>query len=632
MNRTRWTWLAFFMCAALLLQALGWITYLTLRLEGRERESRVQAAFHDATRLALFRIDSKLIQIFIQEAARPYFQYQPFYAANRPYPLMGEEPGPEEPLTPSPLLRAPGRFVRLYFQRMPTGELKSPQSPGGRFRELAAALPEAHIMDAEQLLTDLDQMIGAGGLAETAALTPADGEGDSDGLGAADGKAPAAVQRPTQAEQSRTEYNIRQQAAQMARNAAVSDRANGKPTPGAAPAAAAKREITFNDRLGRLAGAAGEAKEVFADASDEVRQDELVPLWRTDPRTDQPELLLVRGIHVRGQTIRQGLWMDWPALRGAMLNAVADLLPGARLEPVLGGEPPDAGLALANIPAMLSPGPPLPVGAEPALTPTRASLLVTWAAVLAGITAIGLVLRASTDLSERRGRFVAAVTHELRTPLTTFCLYSQMLADGMVTDETARREYLVTLKEEAQRLARIVQNVLEYARLGDRRPGAGAALIGVPELLARICPALRRRAEQAGMELVVEISAAAEAAVRVDPQTVERILFNVVDNACKYASGGPDRRIHLGAREQGKAVEISVSDHGPGVAVAERRSVFKPFRRGRSTDSSITGLGLGLALARGLARELDGDLRLMSNQNRGAMLILVLPLGIRVPR
>src|SRR5690606_23556726 len=91
-------------------------------------------------------------------------------------------------------------------------------------------------------------------------------------------------------------------------------------------------------------------------------------------------------------------------------------------------------------------------------------------AVLVAVGAIGLVLRASMDLSDRRGRFVSAVTHELRTPLTTFCLYTEMLADGVVAREEARREYLSTLKDESRRLARIVENVLAYARLGEGRP------------------------------------------------------------------------------------------------------------------------------------------------------------------
>ncbi len=86
------------------------------------------------------------------------------------------------------------------------------------------------------------------------------------------------------------------------------------------------------------------------------------------------------------------------------------------------------------------------------------------------------------DLSERRRIFVSAVTHELRTPLTTFRLYTDMLADGMVSGEEKRRSYLERLRGEAQRLSHLVENVLFYARLesgraGAVRPGGGAAFV-----------------------------------------------------------------------------------------------------------------------------------------------------------
>src|SRR5690606_2621240 len=103
------------------------------------------------------------------------------------------------------------------------------------------------------------------------------------------------------------------------------------------------------------------------------------------------------------------------------------------------------------------------------------ALVITWIAVLAAVVAGGLILRASMRLAERRGRFVSAVTHELRTPLTTFRRYSDMLAEGAIPDEGRRQEYLRTLQAESQRLGTIVENVLEYARLGSARAGGRRA-------------------------------------------------------------------------------------------------------------------------------------------------------------
>jgi signal transduction histidine kinase len=222
----------------------------------------------------------------------------------------------------------------------------------------------------------------------------------------------------------------------------------------------------------------------------------------------------------------------------------------------------------------------------------RTTLVLTWVAVLLALVAIAAVLHAARELAERRGRFVSAVTHELRTPLTTFCLYSQMLADGMVGDEASRSEYLGTLKSESQRLARIVENVLEFARLGRRTDRGRAEHLAVPALLERAMPRLEQRAAQCGMN----------------------------------AANSVDKRIEIAVKVLKEAVEFVVTDHGPGVEQGLRGLIFRPFQRGQSLAHAATpGLGLGLALSRGLARQLGGDLRLEASSGQGSRFVLTLP-------
>src|SRR6185436_17836640 len=164
------------------------------------------------------------------------------------------------------------------------------------------------------------------------------------------------------------------------------------------------------------------------------------------------------------------------------------------------------------------------------------------------------LLYGAVSLSERRGAFVSAVTHELRTPRTTFKMYSEMLADGMVTDEEKRKQYLGTLCSEANRLSHLVENVLAYARLerGSARRRVERVKLGA--LVERILPRLHERAERSEMKLVVDADDAALATiVHVDAAAVEQILFNLVDNACKYAApSSVDRTIHLEAFPEGK--------------------------------------------------------------------------------
>jgi signal transduction histidine kinase len=330
-------------------------------------------------------------------------------------------------------------------------------------------------------------------------------------------------------------------------------------------------------------------------------------------------LLLVRRVHLDDGDWIQGCWLDWDGLRSWLTDDVEDLLPAAAVEPAPGAVPGER--MLASIPARLLPGD-VPVPAAPR-SPVRGALSLAWTGLLLASVAVALLVRGTLALSERRAAFVSAVTHELRSPLTTFRMYADMLALGMVRGEEDRRSYLETLQRESARLSHLVENVLAYGRVErGRRPGRAEPL-AVAELLDRHGVRLRERVEAAGLELAVDV---APVRVRADAPAVEQILFNLVDNACKYAGRAADRRVHLGARRAGGRVELSVRDHGPGIAGAEQRRLFVPFSRSaEAAAGSAPGVGLGLALCRQLARSLGGDLRYRDAEGGGAELVLTLP-------
>src|SRR5262245_61354020 len=187
--------------------------------------------------------------------------------------------------------------------------------------------------------------------------------------------------------------------------------------------------------------------------------------------------------------------------------------------------------------------------------------------MLLAVAAVMMLLHGALSLSERRGAFVSAVTHELRTPLTTFRMYTEMLADGIVADEEKRASYLATLHREAERLSHLVENVLAYARLERGSAKGRIETVNLAALIGRVQDRLRERAEQGNMRFVVEADEKQlNWLVRVDTSVVEQILFNLVDNACKYAATASDRTIHLQTASAGKIVLLSVRDHGPGIA------------------------------------------------------------------
>jgi signal transduction histidine kinase len=281
---------------------------------------------------------------------------------------------------------------------------------------------------------------------------------------------------------------------------------------------------------------------------------------------------------------------------------------------------------LAALPVRLVPG--LTLQEPPAgLSPLVVSLAVAWACVLVAVAAVLVLLNGALSLSERRAAFVSAVTHELRTPLTTLRMYSEMLARGMLPTEEKRQRYLQTLHAEADRLGHLVDNVLAYSRLERGRDEARARDLALGELLGRVEERLERHTSEAGLTWVSSVGQAErETRIRTDPTAIEQILFNLVDNACKYAAQASDRRVHLEALRSRSRLHLRVRDHGPGIPRVEARRLFRAFSKSsRDAANTAPGVGLGLALSRRLARRLGGDLRLESGSEGGASFVLALP-------
>ena len=232
-------------------------------------------------------------------------------------------------------------------------------------------------------------------------------------------------------------------------------------------------------------------------------------------------------------------------------------------------------------------------------------------------------------MSERRAAFVSAVTHELRTPLTTFRMYAEMLAEGIVRDEETRRSYLQTLRREADRLTHLVENVLAYARLEKGGTGARIRPVRVAELLSHARDRLATRAVEANFNLrMLGAPEVLKLAVLADPLAVEQILFNLVDNACKYAGAADDRKLELKVARQKERLLFKLRDHGPGIADRERKRLFQPFRKSASdAANSAPGVGLGLAISRRLARQMAGELSLDNHLPDGACFVLTLPIA-----
>ena len=366
------------------------------------------------------------------------------------------------------------------------------------------------------------------------------------------------------------------------------------------------------------AGAVQQTQQVVnlnsAVLSDPTKSITVAPFWINN------ELLLVKTVHGSNQHF-EGVWLDWEKLKQSLEEDIKDLFPEVDIKPVTDFSPEES-RSLAALPAMIVP--PEAAIDTSGWSPTHTALSLAWLGLLGAASLAALALNGLISLSERRAAFVSAVTHELRTPLTTFRLYSDLLSRDMVQDPQDRKEYLHTLRREADRLTHLVDNVLRYSRLERSKHGPSLELVNLSQWVQRITPRMQERLRAADMELVVQQSG--DGSWLTDPAALEQVVFNLVDNAAKYAKPEHDRRVHFWVAMQQSQVSLSVTDHGGGVPNELRSTIFKPFAKTvERAAETAAGVGLGLALAKQTVAALGGRLDYESAEDGGARFRLSLP-------
>jgi signal transduction histidine kinase len=643
--------IAYFAIAALLLGGLGWATWAALRVEADQRLAAANAAEAeklylqqkeqaDRLRLAVWRLDSRLTPALAREESRPYPQY---FALHTPFPALtstGIACAPGQVYLPSPLLTAEvPDWMRLHFQVDQTTGWTSPQVVTDDLQKILRKQPIELALNnvtpqREELLSSLKERFPPASIMTTfreLGVTFSENERDEQrwaellelwnssragGRGANpnfDSRAADASQKPAEAglnqapNQASNTYNEQLDYAYRVifRN---KSRREGQ------------WAYIYDDNRANMPlalGGAFPAKTGMTFQTVEVQLGAMRPVWI--PSADRPEfLLMVRGAKVGGKPVYQGFVVDWSKLQSLLSEEVADLFPDAKFVSIPPGEPVRPDRAMTALPVefdpVLEPLPaqPTPIDPEslpsPGWTPLRIGLAFAWSAAIIALIAIGLGGWSLLDLSERRIRFVSAVTHELRTPLTTLRLYLDLLSSGLVSDEKQKGEYLTTLNAEADRLHRLIGNVLDFARLEKSRPSIEKRPTDVALLLDQLNRNWQERCAAAGKELVVENNLNEGMNITTDSGLIEQVVGNLIDNAQKYSRDANDPKIILRALSVDGMFAIEVEDRGPGVTKTERCSIFRPFRRGHDADVKAGGVGLGLALATRWAHLLGGKL------------------------
>lgn len=249
------------------------------------------------------------------------------------------------------------------------------------------------------------------------------------------------------------------------------------------------------------------------------------------------------------------------------------------------------------------------------------------ALIASGIALTGLALyffrENSREMREaaRKVSFVNQVSHELKTPLTNIRMYAE-LAGEKLDDESdpGLRKCIDVVEDESGRLSRLIGNVLTFARKG-RGVTIRRSKVDVDAVIKATVNLFRPALDRAGVE--VELDSQIGDRV-IDGDVLEQILANLIGNVEKYASAGG--WMGISARVDKDLIHIAVEDRGPGIAKASRKRIFTPFER--LTDSvteGVAGTGIGLSIARDLARAHGGDLCVKDTGNgKGSRFVLTL--------
>jgi two-component system, OmpR family, phosphate regulon sensor histidine kinase PhoR len=230
-------------------------------------------------------------------------------------------------------------------------------------------------------------------------------------------------------------------------------------------------------------------------------------------------------------------------------------------------------------------------------------------------------------LENVRRDFVANVSHELRTPVAIIRANAETLLAGAKDDPVMAGKLIDGLHRNAERLARILADLLDLSRLdaGQYRLELGAVPVhaAVEQSLTAVEPSAARR----GVRVVVDVPT--ELAVTADPKALDQILVNLIDNGVKYTRR--EGHVWVLARPDGDAVRIDVRDDGPGIADKHRARVFERFYRADPSRSrEAGGTGLGLSIVKHLVESMDGGVGVEPNAPSGSIFWLRLPAAGRI--
>jgi len=399
----------------------------------------------------------------------------------------------------------------------------------------------------------------------------------------------------------------------------VEQPAQGQPLPEAQGPGSPSRQQALSDRQVRE-----------EEATVTVRTEPLVPVViRQDGNPSSifdGQVFLVRHVRVADEHLLQGFRLDQPRLRAEIEDSATRIARDG-----MGFELSKSETAQAAYSAILDFG----FGdlvlslteKDPGWIAQRIRWLYRWyvgtlamvlVAVSLGLAGLWRGARQQLQLVRQKDDFISAVSHELRTPLTSIRMYAEMLEKGWVTSGAKQGRYYQGIRQESERLSRLIENVLDFSRVQRGRKRYQFAMGDINAAVIQVVEMMRPYATEHGFAIHTDLANLAP--VTFDRDAVMQIVVNLVDNAVKFARSAQDKTLIVRSRPDDGHTLIEVEDHGPGVPPSERRKIFDEFYRIEPESTrQTTGTGLGLALVLRFAQAHKGFVRVTEASPHGAI-------------
>ena len=235
-----------------------------------------------------------------------------------------------------------------------------------------------------------------------------------------------------------------------------------------------------------------------------------------------------------------------------------------------------------------------------------------------GLISIYHVTQSRVKLAAKRQDLVSAITHELKTPLTAIKMYAELLQNSWVASEEKKQKYYGQIASEADRLSRLIQNVLNLSKLDGNRWNVQLRMDKPKQVLDDFVSTYSKNVEKQGFELTVSSDTDADnISLMIDRDAIMQILMNLVDNSLKFSKNADYKMINVELRIKGTDMYLAVRDYGPGIPPSEMKKVFQEFYRVENEMTRQTsGTGIGLSMVKKLCTLCNMNIEL-ENANPG---------------